>query len=44
MLALRLMEPCWKAAAQSGDDAARFRILFAMVPANPAGVLEKLRR
>ncbi len=41
-LALRLMEPCWKAAAQSGDDAARFRILFAMVPANPAGVLEKL--
>ena len=40
-LARRLLEPCWNTLANS-DDPAKARFLEALVPADPAGVLEKL--
>jgi hypothetical protein len=43
-LARRLIEPCWNAVADKGDDAAKYRVLAAMVPADPAGALERLER
>jgi Carboxypeptidase regulatory-like domain len=41
-LARRLVEPCWKAVAEKGDDAQKYFVLASLVPADPAGVLEKL--
>ena len=40
-LARRLLEPCWNAVADKGDDVASFRVLDSMAPADPAGVLER---
>ena len=40
-LALRLLEPCWKVLA-GADDPNKARFLEALVPADPAGVLDKL--
>ncbi len=41
-LARRLVEPCWKAVAAQGDDASKYHVLAALVPSDPAGVLETL--
>jgi hypothetical protein len=41
-MARRLLEPCWKAVAEKGDDDARYRVLLALVPADPSGALQKL--
>ncbi len=40
-LALRLLEPCWKV-LEGADDPKKGRFLEALVPADPAGVLDKL--
>jgi Carboxypeptidase regulatory-like domain len=42
-LARRLLEPCWKVLA-GADDPVKGRFLEALVPADPAGVLDKLTR
>jgi tetratricopeptide (TPR) repeat protein len=42
-LARRLLEPCWKVLAEA-DDPVKGRFLEALVPADPAGVLDKLTR
>ena len=36
-MARRLIEPCWKAVASKGDDGDKFRVLMALVPADPIG-------
>ncbi len=41
-LARRLVEPCWRAVVQHGDDAPKYHVLSSMVPADPTGVLETL--
>ncbi len=41
-LARRLLEPCWKAVAEKSDDSTKYRFLESLLPADPAGVLEKL--
>ena len=41
-LARRLLEPCWKAVAEKGDDPTKCRFLESLLPADPAGVLQKL--
>ena len=41
-LARRLLEPCWKAVADS-DDSTKGEFLEALLPAHPAGAIEKLQ-
>ena len=41
-LARRLLEPCWKPVVEKGDDPTKYRFLEALLPADPAGVLQKL--
>ena len=41
-LARRLLEPCWKVVAEL-DDSTKYRYLESLLPADPAGVLEKLQ-
>ncbi|MGP0062323.1 MAG: carboxypeptidase regulatory-like domain-containing protein [Isosphaeraceae bacterium] len=41
-MARRLVEPLWKVAVEKGDDAAKSRVLEALVNADPAEVLDRL--
>jgi Carboxypeptidase regulatory-like domain len=41
-LARRLLEPCWNAVAEKSDDPTKYRFLLSLLPADPAGVLQKL--
>ncbi len=41
-LARRLLEPCWKAVSEKSDDLTKYRFLLSLLPADPAGVLQKL--
>ena len=43
-LARRLIEPCWNAVVDKGDDVAKYRVLEAMTRCDTAGVLERLER
>ncbi|HZW32785.1 MAG TPA: carboxypeptidase-like regulatory domain-containing protein, partial [Isosphaeraceae bacterium] len=41
-MARRLVEPYWRVVVEKGDDLTKFSTLQALLPADPAGVLEKL--